>query len=147
IQVEWRHPLDVMDEPLSARTYVQTTRIVREAVSNIIKHSLATHVTISCEVGDHDFQIVIQDNGKGIPLELDGRLDRGHGMASMKHRAKQLNGQCLVESGPGFGTVIRMTLPLEIDAVASALAATAAGAQNAAVAASIPLRGDPSSTY
>ncbi len=121
IQVEWRHPLDVMDEPLSARTYVQTTRIVREAVSNIIKHSEATHVTISCEVGDHDFQVVIQDNGKGIPLELDGRLDRGHGMASMKHRAKQLNGQCLVESGPGFGTVIRMTLPLEIDAVASAL--------------------------
>ena len=59
-----------------------------------------------------DFQLVIQDNGKGIPLELDGRLDRGHGMASMKHRAKQLQGQCLVESGPGYGTVIRLTLPL-----------------------------------
>ena len=35
-------------------------------------------------------------------------------MTSMKHRAKQLNGQCLVESGPGFGTVIRLTLPLEV---------------------------------
>ena len=45
-------------------------------------------------------------------MELDGRLDRGHGMASMKHRAKQLQGQCLVESGPGYGTVIRLTLPL-----------------------------------
>jgi len=32
----------------------------------------------------------------------------------MKHRAKQLSGQCLVESGPGFGTVIRLTLPLEM---------------------------------
>jgi signal transduction histidine kinase len=121
IEVEWRHPMDVMDEPLSARTYVQTTRIIREAVSNIIKHSQASHVVITTEVGEHDFQVAIQDNGKGIPLELDGRLDRGHGMASMKHRAKQLSGQCLVESGPGFGTVIRMTLPLEIDAVASAL--------------------------
>jgi signal transduction histidine kinase len=59
------------------------------------------------------FQIVVQDNGRGIPMELDGRLDRGHGMASMKHRAKQLNGQCLVESGPGFGTTIRLTLPLD----------------------------------
>ena len=47
-----------------------------------------------------------------LPAELDGRLDRGHGMASMKHRAKQLQGQCLVESGPGYGTVIRLTLPL-----------------------------------
>jgi signal transduction histidine kinase len=34
-------------------------------------------------------------------------------MASMKHRAKQLNGQCLVESAPGFGTVIRLTVPFE----------------------------------
>jgi signal transduction histidine kinase len=49
---------------------------------------------------------VIQDNGNGIPMELDGKLDRGHGMSSMKHRAKQLQGQCLVESGPGYGTVI-----------------------------------------
>jgi two-component system, NarL family, sensor histidine kinase UhpB len=60
-----------------------------------------------------DFQLVIQDNGKGIPTELDGRLDKGHGMASMKGRAKQLQGQCLVESGPGYGTVIRLTLPIE----------------------------------
>ncbi len=122
IEVEWQHPLDVIDEPLSARTYVQTTRIIREAVSNIIKHSHASHVVITAEVGEHDFQVVIQDNGRGIPLETDGRLDRGHGMASMKHRAKQLNGQCLVESGPGFGTVIRIMLPLEIEAVAAAIA-------------------------
>jgi signal transduction histidine kinase len=116
IECEWRNPNDIIEEPLSSRTYVQTTRILREAVSNIIKHSGASHVVISAEVHleHHDFVLVIQDNGKGIPLELDGRLDRGHGMTSMKHRAKQLSGQCLVESGPGFGTVIRLTLPLEI---------------------------------
>ena len=91
---------------------MQTTRILRESVSNIIKHSGASHCTVACEVGAGDFQLVIQDNGKGIPMELDGKLDRGHGMSSMKHRAKQLQGQCLVESGPGFGTVIRLTLPL-----------------------------------
>jgi signal transduction histidine kinase len=68
---------------------------------------------VSCAVAEGDFQIVIQDNGNGIPMELDGRLDRGHGMASMKARAKQLQGQCLVESGPGYGTVIRLTIPLD----------------------------------
>jgi signal transduction histidine kinase len=56
---------------------------------------------------------VIQDNGKGISVEVDGRLDRGHGLSTMKGRAKQLHGQCLVESGPGYGTVIRLTIPLE----------------------------------
>jgi two-component system, NarL family, sensor histidine kinase UhpB len=110
----WQAPAeDERPQMLSARAYVQTTRILREAISNIIKHSGASRCTVRCIIADGDFQLIVQDNGNGIPLELDGRLDRGHGMASMKHRAKQLQGQCLVESGPGFGTVIRLTLPLD----------------------------------
>ena len=112
IQAEWKSPAEDIIHTLPARAYVQTTRIFREAVSNIIKHSGATHCTIGCNVQDGDFQVTIQDNGQGIPAELDGRLDRGHGMASMKSRAKQMHGQCLVESGPGWGTVIRLTIPL-----------------------------------
>jgi two-component system sensor histidine kinase UhpB len=113
VESEWSAPTEELPQTLSARAYVQTTRILREAVSNIIKHSGASRCSVRCAVSNGDFQLRIQDNGRGIPLELDGRLDRGHGMASMKHRAKQLQGQCLVESGPGYGTVIRLTLPLE----------------------------------
>jgi two-component system sensor histidine kinase UhpB len=113
VEADWSAPTEDLPQTLSARAYVQTTRILREAVSNIIKHSGASHCTVRSTVAEGDFQLVIQDNGRGIPLELDGRLDRGHGMSSMKHRAKQLQGQCLVESGPGYGTVIRLTLPLE----------------------------------
>ncbi len=110
----WQAPTEEdVPQMLSARAYVQTTRILREAVSNIIKHSGASRCTVRCTIADGDFQLIVQDNGKGIPMELDGRLDRGHGMASMKHRAKQLQGQCLVESGPGYGTVIRLTLPVD----------------------------------
>jgi signal transduction histidine kinase len=112
ILAEWKSPPEDIIHTLPARAYVQTTRIFRESVSNIIKHSSATHCTISCHVQNGDFLVVIQDNGHGIPAELDGRLDRGHGMASMKSRAKQMHGQCLVESGPGWGTVIRLTIPL-----------------------------------
>jgi signal transduction histidine kinase len=112
ILAEWKAPAEDVVHTLPARAYVQTTRILRESVSNIIKHSGATHCIVSCAVKDGDFQVVIQDNGQGISTELDGRLDRGHGMASMKSRAKQMHGQCLVESGPGWGTVIRLTIPL-----------------------------------
>lgn len=112
IEVEWHSPVDEVEQLLPARAFVQTTRILRESISNIIKHSGASLCVVKLEISSSDFAISVQDNGKGIPLELDGRLDRGHGMASMKHRAKQLNGQCLVESGPGYGTVIRLTLPL-----------------------------------
>jgi two-component system, NarL family, sensor histidine kinase UhpB len=113
VEGEWQAPTEDLPQTLSARAYVQTTRILREAVSNIIKHSGASRCSIRCNIASGDFHLKIQDNGKGIPLELDGRLDRGHGMTSMKHRAKQLHGQCLVESGPGYGTVIRLTIPLE----------------------------------
>jgi len=114
VQGEWSAPHDEdVPQTLSSRAYVQTTRILREAVSNIIKHSGASQCSVRCTLSNGDFQLVIQDNGKGIPTELDGRLDKGHGMASMKGRAKQLQGQCLVESSPGYGTVIRLTLPLE----------------------------------
>jgi signal transduction histidine kinase len=113
VEGEWNAPSEELPQTLSARAYVQTTRILREAVNNIIKHSGASRCSIRSLIDSGDFQLTIQDNGRGIPLELDGRLDRGHGMASMKHRAKQLHGQCLVESGPGYGTVIRLTIPLE----------------------------------
>jgi signal transduction histidine kinase len=112
IEADWSAPAEDRPQTLSARAFVQTTRILREAISNVIKHSGATHCSLSCDIADGDMHIVVRDDGNGIPMELDGRLDRGHGMASMKHRAKQLQGQCLVESGPGYGTVIRLTLPL-----------------------------------
>jgi two-component system, NarL family, sensor histidine kinase UhpB len=114
LEADWESPADEsMPQTLSARAYVQTTRILREAVNNIIKHAAASRCGVTVTLAGSEFQLAIQDNGKGIPTEVDGRLDRGHGMASMKHRAKQLHGQCLVESAPGYGTVIRLTLPLD----------------------------------
>jgi signal transduction histidine kinase len=112
IEGEWEAPED-LPQTLSARAYVQTTRILREATSNVIKHSGASHCMVTAAITEGDLLFVVQDNGEGIGAEIDGRMDRGHGLASMKNRAKQLNGQCLVESGPGYGTVIRLTVPLE----------------------------------
>ncbi len=112
IDSDWHAP-DELPQVLSSRAYVQTTRILRESTSNIIKHSGAKHCSVRVGIEAGDFQLVIQDDGNGITEEVDARLDRGHGLASMKNRAKQLQGQCLIESGVGYGTVIRLTLPLD----------------------------------
>ncbi|MFG6448034.1 sensor histidine kinase [Roseateles sp. BYS180W] len=112
INAEWKSPAEEVQHTYPARAYVQTTRIIREAVSNIIKHSAATNCVVTCGVQAGYFSVVIKDNGQGIAMDVEGRLDRGHGMASMKARAKQLLGQCLVESAVGRGTVIRLTVPL-----------------------------------
>jgi two-component system sensor histidine kinase UhpB len=112
IEIDWRGPTEEVDQTLAARSFVQTTRILREAISNVIKHSGASQCKVRCGIRGREFGLIVQDNGNGISMDMDGKLDRGHGMASMKNRAKQMQGQCLVESGPGYGTVIRLTLPL-----------------------------------
>ena len=95
----------------SASAVAQTTRILREAVNNIIKQRRAARPgqlgRKRTQRSIRDFGRGIQDNGKGIPLRC-----ASIGMISMKRRAKSIQGQCLVESGPGYGTVIRATVPL-----------------------------------
>ena len=112
IEVDWQSSIEETDHLLPSRSFVQTTRILREAVSNIVKHSQATSCSVRCRIADGQFTMTIRDDGRGIPMELDGNLDRGLGMSSMKRRAKQMQGQCLVQSGPGYGTVIALTVPL-----------------------------------
>ena len=112
VSAEWHAP-DDLPQTLSARAYVQTTRILREAVNNIIRHSGATHCTVSIRIADGDFLLCIEDNGHGITAEAEDRLGRGHGLTSMKQRAKQLRGQCLVESTVGVGTAVRLSLPMQ----------------------------------
>jgi signal transduction histidine kinase len=112
VEVDWLSPLEETEHLLPSRGFVQTTRIVRESVSNILKHSGATRCSVRCRIADGYFAMTIQDNGRGIPMELDGKLDGGLGMSNMKRRAKQMRGQCLVQSGPGYGTVIALTVPL-----------------------------------
>ena len=108
IEAVWNHPDEGVSQTLPARVFMQLTRILREAVSNVIKHSSATHCEVRCAVADGSLVVTVKDDGRGIAADLQ----RGQGMSSMKRRAKKMSGQCLVESRPGFGVVISLTVPL-----------------------------------
>lgn len=112
IHVEWQGDVDDTDHKLNARTYVQISRIFRESTNNIIKHSEASQCHVTAEIQQDDLILIIRDNGKGISQRQPDNIDQGHGMTSMKRRAKQIGGQCLIESAPGRGTVIRFSLPI-----------------------------------
>jgi signal transduction histidine kinase len=107
IETLWDHPAD-LSYMLPARLFMQLTRVLREAVSNVIKHSEASHCEVRCSIEDRSLVLTVRDDGKGIAADLH----RGQGMSSMKRRAKKMNGQCLVESRPGYGVVISLTVPL-----------------------------------
>ena len=108
IQCTWHNQADPESPALTARTYMQLTRIIRESVSNVIKHSEARHCQVGCIVAEDRIRLKLKDDGRGI----EGDLSRGQGVASMKRRAKRLGGQCLVESRPGHGVVISLTVPI-----------------------------------
>jgi signal transduction histidine kinase len=112
IEGSWSLPEDELGQTLTARAFVQATRILREAVNNIIKHSGATRCAVSSEVAEGMLRLVLHDDGRGIAPPDEERLDRGHGLTTMKQRARQLQGQCLVESGEGLGTTVRLSIPV-----------------------------------
>jgi two-component system sensor histidine kinase UhpB len=107
IEALWDQP-EVEAHMLPARLFMQLTRVLREAVSNVIKHSEASRCEIRCVVEEGSLVVTVRDNGRGIAADLH----RGQGMSSMKRRAKKMNGQCLVESRPGYGVVISLTVPI-----------------------------------
>ncbi|MGA8327911.1 MAG: GAF domain-containing sensor histidine kinase [Mycobacterium sp.] len=81
--------------------------VLTEAVSNAVRHSGATHLTVKMSVGD-DVSIEVSDDGSGIPPDNQ----RDSGLANMRHRAEQFGGTCCFSSPPDGGTVVRWTAPL-----------------------------------
>jgi two-component system NarL family sensor kinase len=80
-------------------------------VSNIIRHAHATEAVIDVNESANRFQIVIRDNGQGfnpdLPLEHDGL-----GLSNILQRARIYGGEVVVDSTPGGGTRLTLTLPI-----------------------------------
>jgi signal transduction histidine kinase len=82
----------------------------REALHNIMRHARATVVEIRAEQSASGFQLVIADDGVGIDPE---RLERPATLRALRQRAEALNADLRVESAPGDGTRLMLTVPLE----------------------------------
>ncbi|WP_418318435.1 sensor histidine kinase [Piscinibacter sakaiensis] len=115
IRLEWHSSGEFDGQALNARAYVQITRILREAVSNILKHSQATRCSIRLNATANEFNIVVKDDGRGLAEGAEQAMGAGHGLASMKQRAQQLDGSCEITSLPGSGTEIKLSFPLRED--------------------------------
>lgn len=80
--------------------------VVREAVSNAVRHSGATRLAVTVKVGD-DLFIEVIDDGRGVPGDITGS-----GLTSLQHRAQQAGGAFTIADAPGGGTVLRWSAPL-----------------------------------
>lgn len=116
IELDWPLLLDDLPQVLGARTMVQTTRIMREVFNNLIRHSQATQCTVQTTVHPDRLTIDIRDNGIGFEVERLSAQQAGLGLLNMQHRARQLQGDCVIESSPGEGSHVRLSLPLQVGA-------------------------------
>ena len=84
-------------------------RIALEALNNALKHAAATAITVRIDTGSDRVQLEVTDNGRGFdPHQAAGK--GGIGLATMRERAEQLGGRLEIETAPGAGTRIRVTL-------------------------------------
>jgi two-component system, NarL family, sensor kinase len=80
-------------------------RIAQEAIQNAIKHAEADAIEIKLIYQDDNFEMWIEDNGKGFDSEFDD-YSESIGMMSMRQRAKIVEGNLNVRSATGKGTVV-----------------------------------------
>ena len=97
--------------PLPAAVEVAAYRIVQEALANVIRHAGAHACQIQLAL-DEALHVTVTDDGAGIA----GTHPAGVGLASMRERAAELGGTCVVEAGPQGGTQVRARLPLGVRA-------------------------------
>src|SRR5215211_6436586 len=100
-------------ERLPADIELALYRVAQEAVSNARRHGVASHVRVSLAVRPGVAELRVVDDGRGFLWEPEfGWSIRGEGLPGMRERAELLGGTLRVESAPGTGTRIAVTLPV-----------------------------------
>ena len=85
-------------------------RICQEALTNTARHAQATAVTIKLESRSNSLQLVVADNGVGIPdAKLSNRQSLG--LIGMKERVALFGGEITIQGHPGKGTTVTACLP------------------------------------
>jgi PAS domain S-box-containing protein len=92
-------------------------RIVQEALTNVAKHAQASEVTLSIGVDRDMVYLEISDNGIGLELARQRRpiQSKSWGLLVMAERAEMVGGLCRLESYPGQGTQVIVTVPCDPD--------------------------------
>jgi PAS domain S-box-containing protein len=86
-------------------------RITQEAINNIIKYAEATEATIQYLIFDDLISLSIEDDGKGFDMKVANKK-HNFGLNSMKNRAASLGGELTIDTTPGNGTGIQVSIPL-----------------------------------
>ncbi len=98
--------------PLSPEARSNLFLTAREATNNIIKHSGATEAWLRMKMDGDTFCLSIEDNGHGFDPAAPQNAER-NGLANMRSRMEELKGKFSLESSPGKGALILISIQFE----------------------------------
>ncbi|MCA9867540.1 MAG: sensor histidine kinase [Anaerolineae bacterium] len=98
--------------PLHPDIEVTLLRATQEALANIRKHAQATAVQITLSYIDDVVVLDVQDNGVSFAGAAASSLSGGYGLQAMRERAEQCGGSVTLESEPGEGTTVVVSIPI-----------------------------------
>jgi signal transduction histidine kinase len=128
-EVRARHGLEVavalVDWPdeIADDAALTLYRVAQEALQNVVKHAGATMATIDLRATRGALAMCVADDGRGFATD---RPSTGIGLAGMQERVALVDGKLAIDSVPGNGTRVRVTLPRAGDLRAAEPAASAA---------------------
>ena len=93
---------------LPPHTALQVLRVLQEALTNVVKHARATHVSVRLSRTAGVIRLEIEDNGRGFSAEAAG--PSGRGMANMRARAERLGAMLEIRAETG-STIVSLALP------------------------------------
>jgi signal transduction histidine kinase len=98
--------------PLRPEVEVALLRAAQEGLSNVVKHAGASHTGITLSFMDDVVTLDVRDDGGGFePGHNGGGRRGGYGLIGMRQRVEQLEGTVAIESHPGEGTAVSVTIP------------------------------------
>jgi signal transduction histidine kinase len=103
--------------PLPSEAETALLRTVQEALANVRKHARASRVSVTLSFMEDEVIVDVQDDGRGfaaarVPSTRDWPRSGGYGLPAMRRRVENLGGSLTVESAPGEGTTLMVSLPL-----------------------------------
>ena len=89
-------------------------RIAQEALNNVAKHARATQVSVLLERRAEGVRLIVEDNGSGFnPRTVGSRRFMGMGLEGMRERLASISGSLDIESSPGQGTTLFISVPFK----------------------------------
>lgn len=111
IQLHLQHDKEVLQHNPDMEQRKNIYLIFKEAINNAFKYAGCSEIHVDLRLKHNMLQMNIRDNGVGFDTEADQKMTlSGNGLENIRSRAKEMNGMVRIESKPGVGTEIILTV-------------------------------------